>query len=76
MRVRVTVTPRPEILDPQGRAVEHALASLGFAGVRQVRVGRVVDLDVADGVTGADVERMAAELLANPIVEDFRVDVL
>lgn len=78
MRARVVVLPRPDILDPQGRAVGHALASLGFAGVRSVRVGRVIDVDLDDGLdrttAQAQVEAMGRELLANPVIEDFRVE--
>lgn len=77
MRARVIVLPRPEILDPQGRAVAHALASLHFGGVEDVRVGRIVDLTLQDGLErGAaelQVRKMAKDLLANPIVEDFSI---
>lgn len=77
MRARVIVLPRPEILDPQGRAVAHALAALHFGGVADVRVGRVVDLNLQDGLErGAaelQVRKMAQDLLANPIVEDFAI---
>ncbi len=80
MRVRVTVLPRPEVLDPQGRAVQHALAGLGFQGVGGVRVGRIVDLDLADGQPRAEVEaavaKMARDLLANLVVEDFAIEFL
>ena len=78
MRARVLIVPRPEVLDPQGRAVAHALSGLGFAGVRDVRVGRIVYLTLEDGLGRADaareVDRMAKELLANLIVEDFTVE--
>lgn len=78
MRCRVTVLPRPEVLDPQGRAVQHALTGLGFQGVRGVRVGRIVDLDLDDKLTAeqaeAEVHRMAKDLLANLIVEDFAIE--
>lgn len=77
MRARVTILPRAEVLDPQGRAVQRALAGLGFAGVADVRVGRIVDVTLADGLDAqaaqVEVERMARELLANLIVEDFTV---
>jgi phosphoribosylformylglycinamidine synthase PurS subunit len=76
-RVRVRIMPRAGLLDPQGQAVEHALAALGFAGVDQVHVGRTVELRVEG--TGPDearerAERMCARLLANPVTEDFTVD--
>lgn len=77
-RVHVRVIPRPGLLDPQGQAVEHALGSLGFAGVRDVRVGKAIELDV-DAATAADAEatarRMCERLLANPVTEDFVVAV-
>ncbi len=76
-RVRVRVMPRTGILDPQGQAVEHALGQLGFAGVRQVRVGRTVELQVeAAGESEAreTARRMCERLLANPVTEDFTVD--
>ncbi|MSP92935.1 MAG: phosphoribosylformylglycinamidine synthase subunit PurS [Myxococcales bacterium] len=78
MRARVVVLPRPDILDPQGRAVGHALASLGFGGVQGVRVGRVIDVDLDDrldrALAAAQVDAMARELLANPVIEDFAVE--
>ncbi len=69
-RVRVLIRPRAEVLDPQGQAVERALPALGFAGVRDVRVGRLVELDVDDA---AQVPAMCERLLANPLIEDFEV---
>jgi phosphoribosylformylglycinamidine synthase len=68
--VRVLIRPRAEVLDPQGQAVERALPALGFAGVRDVRVGRLVELDVDDA---AQVPAMCERLLANPLIEDFEV---
>lgn len=76
MRARVLILPRTDILDPQGRAVSQALGQLGFAGVGEVRVGRVVDVTLAtDDPAEAEreVAKMADELLANPIVEDWTV---
>lgn len=77
MRARVIVLPRPEILDPQGRAVAHALSALHFGGVADVRVGRTVDLTLQDGLErGAaelQVRKMAVDLLANPVTEDFTI---
>ena len=78
MRARVIVRPKPGILDPQGQAVHASLQKLGF-GVRDARVGRVVDLDLdtADASTArTDVARMCEQLLANPLVESFDVEVL
>ena len=70
MRARVLVRPKEGILDPQGQAVERALKALGFAGVRNVHVGRLVELDVDDP---ARVPEMCERLLANPLIEDYEV---
>jgi len=74
MKARVTVSLKPGVLDPQGRAIAHALEGLGFAGVADVRVGKLIELDVADGTSQAEVEEMARKLLANTVIENFRVD--
>lgn len=78
-RFAVNVTPKQGILDPQGRAVERSLPHLGIAGVSDVRVGRRVELAVA--ATGEDearavVERLASELLSNPLIEAYVVEAL
>jgi phosphoribosylformylglycinamidine synthase subunit PurS len=69
-RVRVLIRPKSGILDPQGQAVERALPALGFEGVGNVHVGRLVELDVEDP---ARVAEMCEQLLANPLVEDFEI---
>ena len=77
-RVVVDVMPKPEILDPQGKAVQRALPRLGFSGVSDVRQGKRFELEVDGEVTEAvlgDVHRMAETLLSNPVIEDFRVHV-
>jgi len=77
-RVHVRVMPRTGILDPQGQAVEHALAALGFGETRSVRVGRAIELEVeASSPADADARarRMCDKLLANPVTEDYDVDV-
>ena len=75
-RVAVHIVPRRGILDPQGKAVADALHTLGFAGVRDVRIGRHLVID-ADAGTRADAERsvreMCEKLLANPVTEDFEI---
>jgi len=71
VRVRVLVRPKEGILDPQGQAVERALPALGFSGVSNVHVGRLIELDVEDP---SRVEEMCERLLANPLIEDFQVD--
>jgi phosphoribosylformylglycinamidine synthase len=78
-RFAVNVTPKPGILDPQGKAVERSLPHLGIAGVSAVRVGRRVELTVAAGdeaAARAVVERLAGELLSNPLMERFEVEAL
>ena len=74
MKVRVHVTLKPGVLDPQGRAVHHALEGLGFSGVEDVRVGRLIELDVADGTDTATIEDMCGKLLANPVIENYRIE--
>lgn len=74
MKARVTVTLKPGVLDPQGRAIHHALEGLGFGQVADVRVGKLIELDVADGTTEAEVAEMARKLLANTVIESFRIE--
>ncbi len=76
-RVSVHITPRRGILDPQGKAVEGALHSLGFAGVKEVHVGRyiVVETDAeTQNAAEAEVKAMCERLLANPVIEDFEIE--
>ncbi len=78
-RFAVNVTPKPGILDPQGKAVERSLPHLGIAGVSGVRVGRRVEMAVAAGdeaTARAVVDRLAGELLSNPLMEQFAVEPL
>jgi phosphoribosylformylglycinamidine synthase PurS subunit len=70
MRVRVLVSPKQGILDPQGQAVERALPALGFDGVSGVHVGRLIELDVEDP---AQVPAMCDALLTNPLIEDYEI---
>jgi phosphoribosylformylglycinamidine synthase PurS subunit len=70
MRVRVLIRPKAGILDPQGQAVEQALPALGFDDVRNVHVGRLIELDVDDP---SQVPEMCERLLANPLIEDYEV---
>ena len=70
MKARVLIRPKEGILDPQGQTVERALPALGFEGVSDVRIGRLVELEVPDL---AEVEQMCEKLLANPLVEDYEV---
>ena len=71
MRVRVLIRPKAGILDPQGQAVERALPALGFEGVANVHVGRLVELDVEDP---ARLPEMCERLLANPLIEDYVIE--
>ena len=78
-RVVVDVMPKPEILDPQGKAVLGALPRLGFEGVTDVRQGKRFELEIDGELTDArlgEVEQMAETLLSNPVIEDYRVSVV
>ncbi len=80
MKATVRVRLKPEVLDPQGDAVRRALGKLGFEGVKSVRVGKLIEIDLDDSQAGqADLakrlRRMADEMLANPVTEDFDVEV-
>lgn len=77
-RVHVRIIPRPGLLDPQGQAVEHALGSLGFTGISSVRVGKAIEV-LVEATSPQDAEalvgRMCDKLLANPVTEDFEIEV-
>ncbi|WP_067647346.1 phosphoribosylformylglycinamidine synthase subunit PurS [Nocardia harenae] len=72
-RVVVEVMPKAEILDPQGQAIVGALPRLGFAGVADVRQGKRFELDVEDSVSDAELEQIAESLLANTVIEEWKV---
>ena len=72
MKARVLIRPKEGILDPQGKAVERALPALGFEGMRDVRVGRLVELEVDDS---EQLGELCEQLLANPLVEDYEIEV-
>jgi phosphoribosylformylglycinamidine synthase len=74
MKIRVYVTLKKGVLDPQGKAIHHALEGLGFTGVNDVRAGKLIELDVDPGVSEADVEAMCRKLLANIVIENFRIE--
>ena len=75
MKYRVFVTLKSGVLDPQGKAIHHALEGLGFEGVRDVRAGKLIELEVEEGqVDEAAVEEMCRKLLANTVIENFRVE--
>ena len=74
MKLRIFVTLKPGVLDPQGRAIHHALNGLGFAGVSDVRQGKLIELEVADDTDDASVDAMCRQLLANTVIENYRVE--
>ena len=74
MKIRVFVTLKNGVLDPQGKAIHHALEGLGFVGVNDVRAGKLIELDVADGTDDAALEEMCRKLLANTVIENYRVE--
>ncbi len=76
MKVRIYVSLKPGVLDPQGRAVHHALEGLGFAGVEDVRIGRFIEMDVADNTSDAALDEMCTKLLANMVIENYRIEKL
>ena len=74
MKARIFVTLKPGVLDPQGKAIHHALAGLGFGGVNDVRAGKVIELDVADDTDDAAIDAMCRQLLANTVIENYRIE--
>lgn len=74
MKARVFVTLKPGVLDPQGKAIHHALEGLGFAGVRDVRAGKLIELELAEGTSDEDIANMCRKLLANTVIENFRIE--
>src|SRR2546427_655362 len=79
MKAKVSVTLKQGILDPQGQAVLHALSSLGYTGVKDVRVGKLIELELATNDragAGAEVKAMCERLLANTIIEEYRIELL
>ena len=75
MKARVHVMLKNGVLDPQGAAVRHALGAMGFGGVNAVRQGKVIELDLADGTSEADVNAMCEKLLANTVIESYTVEI-
>jgi phosphoribosylformylglycinamidine synthase len=77
MKARIHVRLKPGILDPQGKAISNALAALGFSGVDEVRQGKLIELDLAETdpqAARARVEAMCQQLLANPVIEDYAIE--
>jgi phosphoribosylformylglycinamidine synthase subunit PurS len=78
MKVRVQVMLKPGVLDPQGKAIGNALAALGFSGIGEVRQGKLIELELAEtdpSRTRQQVEAMCKELLANPVIEDYAIEI-
>ena len=79
MKARVHVRLKPGVLDPQGKAIGNALAALGFSGVGEVRQGKLIELDLAEtdpACSREQVEAMCKQLLANPVIEDYTIEVI
>ena len=76
MKVRIHVSLKPGVLDPQGRAVHHALEGMGFTGVADVRVGRLIELEVAEDTADDALDAMCRQLLANMVIENYRIEKL
>jgi phosphoribosylformylglycinamidine synthase len=79
MKARVFVMPKEGVLDPQGKAIGHALGNLGFSGIGEVRQGKVIDLDIAETdqtKARAALEQMCQKLLANTVIESYRVELV
>jgi phosphoribosylformylglycinamidine synthase len=74
MKARVLVTLKSGVLDPQGKAIHHALEGLGFGGVNDVRAGKLIELDLYEGVEDSAIEEMCRKLLANTVIENFRIE--
>jgi phosphoribosylformylglycinamidine synthase len=74
MKLRIIVTLKNGVLDPQGKAIQHALGSLGFDGVADARVGKLIELDVADDTSDEAVDQMCRKLLANTVIENYRIE--
>ncbi len=78
MKARVHISSKPGVLDPQGQAIANALKSLGFAGVGEVRQGKLIELDLAESdpaTARAAVEDMCRQLLANPVIENYAIEI-
>ena len=79
MKAKVYVTLKPSVLDPQGKAIKHSVELLGYQGVSDIRQGKYFEIALNGGLSDedarAEAERMAREVLSNPIIEDFRVEI-
>jgi phosphoribosylformylglycinamidine synthase len=73
MKVLVTVLPKPSVLDPQGAAAAEAIRHLGLPGVGRVRIGKVIELELPDSTPDSEIQRIAKDLLSNPVIEDYSI---
>ena len=80
MKATVYVTLKPGVLDPQGKAIHHSVESLGYHGIADIRQGKYFEIAIDQTVSEAEarqsVERIAADVLANPVIEDYRVEIV
>ena len=78
MKARIFVTLKPSVLDPQGKEIHHAVETIGYSGIADVRQGKYFEVTVDDSISADDarseIERLARDVLANPIIEDYRVE--
>ena len=79
MKAKVFVTLKPSVLDPQGKAIHHSVESLGFGNIRDIRQGKYFEITLDDNISDSEaresIERIARDVLTNPVIEDFRVEV-
>jgi phosphoribosylformylglycinamidine synthase len=79
MKAKVYVTLKPGVLDPQGKAIHHSVESLGYQNIEDIRQGKYFEIGLGDSTSDADaremVERIAKDVLANPVIEDYRVEI-
>ena len=80
MKAKVFVTLKPSVLDPQGKAIYHSVESLGFGNIRDIRQGKYFEITLDDNISDSEaresIERIARDVLTNPVIEDFRVEVI
>jgi len=74
MKLRIVVTLKNGVLDPQGKAIHKALDGLGFSGINDVRAGKIIELDVDDATSDDQIDEMCRKLLANTVIENYRVE--
>lgn len=76
MKARVHITLKKGVLDPQGKAIGHALNNMGFEGVEDVRQGKFIEITLADGAKESEIRDMCEKLLANPVIEDYDIELI